>query len=319
MFLFQCAFDPQDKYFLNTYVGSFLSENFTHHAHNLWGVDKFDIIIGNPPYQTNNEGETKTHPIWQKFVQNSFEHLVEGGYLTMVHPSGWRNIDGKFKDTQKLMISKKILYLEIHSQEEGVKTFGAETRYDFYCIKNEPNNGYTTKIKCQDGKIEHADLSKMGFIPNGMFAEFERLRAKDDDKMVELLGDSSYHTQRPHMSKEQTDEFKYPCAYTIMKNETKFWYSNTNEKGHFGIPKLIWGNGRIKSVGSYIDIDGEYGLTQFAYAIIDEPQNLVKLKNVFDSIEFRTLMENGSIGDMSINRKIIATFRKDFWKEFLND
>jgi hypothetical protein len=279
----------------------------------------FDLIIANPPYQTSNEGETKTHPIWQKFVQNSFEHLVEGGYLCMVHPGGWRNIDGKFKDTQKLLVSKQMLYLELHDTKDGVRTFGAHTSYDFYCIKNEPNNGYVTKIKCVDGTIEYADLSKMEFIPNGMFAEFEKLRAKDREEKVEVLGDSSYHTQRPHMSKEQTDEFKYPCAYTIMKNETKSWYSNTNKKGHFGIPKLIWGNGRIKSVGSHIDIDGENGLTQFAYAIIDEPQNLVKLKNVFDSIEFRTLMENGSIGDMSINRKIIATFRKDFWKEFLGD
>jgi type I restriction-modification system DNA methylase subunit len=141
MFLFQCAFDPQDKYFLNTYVGSFLSENFTHHAHNLWGVDKFDIIIGNPPYQTSNEGEKKTHSIWQKFVQNSFEHLVEGGYLAMVHPDGWRNIDGMFKDTQKIMTSRQVLYLELHSTKDGFNTFGANTNYDFYCIKNEPNNG----------------------------------------------------------------------------------------------------------------------------------------------------------------------------------
>ena len=33
---------------------------------------KFDAVIDNPPYQTQNPGETKTHPIWDKFVELSF-------------------------------------------------------------------------------------------------------------------------------------------------------------------------------------------------------------------------------------------------------
>ena len=29
------------------------------------------------------------------------------------------------------------------------------------------------------------------------------------------------------------------------------------------------------------------------------------------------MMEASAVGDMSINRKVIALFRKDFWKEFI--
>jgi hypothetical protein len=35
------------------------------------------------------------------------------------------------------------------------------------------------------------------------------------------------------------------------------------------------------------------------------------------SDKFRKIMELSAVGDMSINRKVIATFRKDFWKEFI--
>ena len=121
------------------------------------------------------------------------------------------------------------------------------------------------------------------------------------------------------MSEIMVADFQYPCAYTTMKQTTKFWFSNTNKNGHFNIPKLIWGNGRVKSVGSYLDIKGECGLTQFTYAIVDEPNNLTQIKQAFDSDEFRELMRLCSVGDMSINRKVIATFRKDFYKQFLND
>jgi len=81
--------------------------------------------------------------------------------------------------------------------------------------------------------------------------------------------------------------------------------------------KVIWSNGRIKSIGSCIDYDGEYGLTQFAYAIVDEKDKLEYIKKAFDSKRFRKLMELCAVGQLTINYKIIKLFRKDFWKEFI--
>ena len=51
MFLYHCSFDRLYQYNLKTYYGSFLDSGFDDHMKNVWGVDKFDIVIANPPYQ----------------------------------------------------------------------------------------------------------------------------------------------------------------------------------------------------------------------------------------------------------------------------
>lgn len=319
MFLFLAAFDPKDEYDLNIYTGSFLDGAFDDHARDVWGIEKFDVVVMNPPYQTNNPGEKKTHPIWDKFVKKTLELTVEGGYMVAVHPSGWRNVDGRFKDTQILMRSKQMLSLEIHNEKDGIKTFGAETRYDFYCIRNVENK-HTTKIKSQSGIIEFVNVFDKEFIPNDNFDKIYKLVAKPGEEKVEILySRSNYGTDKANMSKEQKDEFIFPCVYTVPKGDTlKLFWSSINTNGFFGLPKLMWSNGRIISVGSVIDYDGDYALTQFAYALVDIKENLPTIKTVFDSKDFRSLMEDCAVADMSINRKIIATFRKDFWKEFLD-
>jgi len=316
VFLYMYAFDPEDRYALNIYNGSYLSEGFGKHMADL-GIEKFDVIVMNPPYQEQKEGNRKTQTLWDKFVVKTVNNLTESGYLVAVHPSGWRNVDGMFKDIQTLLKSRQMLYLEIHNEKDGLKTFGAETRYDFYCLHNVPCN-IATKIKCQDGTIERVDISKMEFIPNGMFDVFKKLLPKNGEETVKILHDCAYHTQKPNMSLNNNDEFKYPCVYTV-KNGDKLslWYSNNKSDTHFGVPKLIWSNGRIISVGSYIDTNGEYGITQFSYAIIDEPENLVHIKRAFDSKEFRSLMENCANSHLYINQKVIATFRKNFWMDFI--
>lgn len=321
MFLHLCAFDPRDEYSLNVYCGSFLDEGFDNHMKNVWGVDKFDVIVGNPPYQMQKEGFKKTQPLWHLFVQKGLSLLIENGYMTMVHPSGWRNVDGVFKETQKLMLSKDILYLEIHSVEDGIKTFGAETRYDFYCLRNS-NNSVLTTIKGQDGVIEKLDVSKMEFIPNGMFETIFNLVAKDGEEKVQILHSfSAYETRKPHMSKEQNEEFKYPVLSIVRKNgEIENIWSNTNLNGHFLIPKVVWSNTRLTSIGVFIDNNGSYGLTQFNYGLVDSVENLHLIANVIKSEKFIELMKNSILGSFpSLNYKIIALFRKDFWKEFIDE
>lgn len=101
------------------------------------------------------------------------------------------------------------------------------------------------------------------------------------------------------------------------KSEPSFFYSNTNSNGHFGQPKVIWSNGRISSIGNLIDSDGEYGLTQFSYAIVDSQENLDNIKLALDSVKYKNLMEDLAVGMLTVNYKILSLFRKDFWREFV--
>ncbi len=281
---------------------------------------KFDTIVGNPPYQMQ-VGPNKTEPIWHKFVVKAINHTKDGGYISLIHPSGWRNINGKFKDLQELILSRDLIYLEIHNEKDGLKTFGAETRYDSYVLKNSKTPNFETKIKFQSGNLINIDVKNLQFIPNDDYEFVKKLVATDSDEKVNVLySRSSYGTDKDNVSKEPNNVFRFPCVYTITSESIPtFFYSSINTKGHFGIPKLIWSNGRISSVGSYIDTAGEFGLTQFAYALVDEVETLPLIKKAFDSPKFKKLMENCAVGQLTINYKLLATFRKDFWKEFIND
>ena len=280
---------------------------------------KFDVVIGNPPYQ-EKVGPNKTEPLWNKFFHKSLNLLKEGAYLSLIHPSGWRNIEGRFSDIKDIIKNKKIHYLSINNEKKGIEIFGAETRFDYYLLENTLNNGTLTQITFQDGTVQNVDLSTLDFIPNGSLNDVKLLIANEGEEKVTLLHSfSNYETRKTWMSKVQEDNFLYPCVYTVnYLSQPTFHYSSTNENGHFGIPKVIWSNGRISSVGSYIDETGEFGLTQFSYAIVDDIETLPLIKKAFDSNKFKRLMELCAVGQLTINYKVISTFRKDFWKEFID-
>jgi hypothetical protein len=230
------------------------------------------------------------------------------------------NPNGMFKPVQVLLKSRQMLYLEMHTFKDGIATFGAKTDYDFYFVRNTANKGnFITKIKGQDGKIERVDISKMEFIPNGMFAEIKKLVAKDGEERTEVTHSCDYHTQRPHMSKVQTNEFKYPCVQSVnVKSEPCcFWYSSTDKNGHFGIPKVVFVRlGR----GVMVDRNGDYGLCEDCSGIVDEPSNLDRIHKAMKSPRFVELMKFANVGGQNGNiydRKVIALFRKDFWVDFL--
>jgi methylase of polypeptide subunit release factors len=176
--------DPDAEYDLNIFCGSYLDSGFDDHFASL----KFNVIVMNPPYQRLTDGHKKSRPLWQDFVRRSFEHLTEGGYLVAVHPSGWRNVDGVFKPIQQLLKSRQMLYLEIHDMDDGRRVFRASTRYDFYCLRNAKNDNFVTTIKGQDDVIERVDISKLEFVPNGMFAEIFRLLARPPECMRKAQG-----------------------------------------------------------------------------------------------------------------------------------
>src|ERR1035437_2452269 len=152
------------------------------------GNMKFDVIVGNPPYQTKSEeSDTKTQPIWDKFVKKSLEILADNRYLCFIHPSGWRSNGNIFKDAKELK-KRQIEYLEIHGEDDGNKVFGAPTRYDSYVMKNCLPSLPTT-IKDQNGNVAKENLADKSFIPNAQTDKVYSMLAKDGEEKCNLISD----------------------------------------------------------------------------------------------------------------------------------
>ena len=112
----------------------------------------------------------------------------------------------------------------------------------------------------------------------------------------------------------KNDEFVFPCIYvTYRSGDLSKWFSNINFNKHFGIPKVVFSNGISHPI---VDEKGEYGLTQFAYGIVDEPKNLFFIQRAMLNPEFIELMSFVDGKVHRYDRKVISMFRKNFWEEF---
>lgn len=50
---------------------------------------KFDVIVGNPPYQSSTRDENGANALWLKFGVHCSTLLNKDGYLCIVHPDSW--------------------------------------------------------------------------------------------------------------------------------------------------------------------------------------------------------------------------------------
>jgi len=275
---------------------------------------QFDVVIMNPPYQGTSGNKGSGNTLWDKFVLIANDLTKDKGYIAMVHPSLWRKPNHKL---QQAMMENYFLYLEIHDEKDGMKIFGAETRYDWYIAQR--NCQEKTVVVAQDGKISTVDLAKLPFIPNYGFDLVRRLLAKPGEKKTEIINDrTTYGADKAWVADEKNWKFKHPCVYMVGKSgEPILKWSSTNKKGHFGVPKVIYSSGRPISVGFLVDSEGKYGLTQWASGIVDTKTNLPKIAKALSSKKFREFCAALSMSKLEINTAVLRCFRKDFWREFV--
>ena len=97
-------------YELNIFEGSFI--DFKHFKKVNIEL-KFDVILGNPPFQYKEE-DKQAQPIWHLFIKRSYEELLnDKGYLLFVHPSGWRDIDGITRFIYNYIKENNLIYLSM--------------------------------------------------------------------------------------------------------------------------------------------------------------------------------------------------------------
>jgi hypothetical protein len=313
VFLWLCAVDLEDKYVTNTYWGSFLEEGFDKHMKEVWNVEKFDIIMGNPPYNTGTKGGNGNRDLWDKFLFKSFDILVENGSMSMVHPSKWRSPENKIFDLFK---ENNLTFLEIHNDIDGKKVFGATTRYDFYHLQKSKYNGYT-KVIDELGDEYNINILDWGWLPNYMFDEINKIINNNlEDNLDVVYSRSKYGNDKKWMSSEKTSEYKYSCVYGMYKDYTCSYKYSSIDKGHFGDSKVILGIGRY--LYPKIDMEGKYGTMNNAFYI--KTQTLEEAENIKKAIEtdkFKEIIKATKWSNFQTSYKMFNSFKKYFWKEFI--
>ena len=281
--------------------------------------NKFDVVLMNPPYQkpTNSIGAGQS--LWAGFVEKALQLITKDGHICAIHPSGWRG-NVSLSDLTSKMTSKQIEYLEIHNEQDGKKTFGATTRYDWYVLKNCKNTKNTT-IKDQNGIISSVNLDKMNVIPNMHIDKIESLIEKHDKERVSILANYNYSTVKKIVKETKDNEFIYPVIYSTPIKGPTIWYSNTKQNGHFGVKKVILNPSR--PIGFVKDYDGEYAMSEYCIGIVCDDNKMVDaVAKVIENQKtngFADIMEACHFTNKVFNKYVISNFRKDFWKEFVNE
>jgi hypothetical protein len=85
LFLLYQLFDVNNSFKLNVFRGDFLSDKFDKHMKEVWRLDGFDVVVGNPPYSDNNFSG-KNNKIYPHFSKKCLNLLKDDGKMLFITP-----------------------------------------------------------------------------------------------------------------------------------------------------------------------------------------------------------------------------------------
>ena len=223
---------------------------------------KFDVIIGNPPYQDIVKRKKTPHKLWIDFTKKSFTHwLKSGGYLVQVSPNSF------FSPSNKVL---KIL------QEKHCSTLNLDTKKYFpgvgssfahYIIKND-SSIEETRIITNAQTFSMVIDSSVFYIPNDICEESLSIHKKVMFDYINKLNVKFDYTtchnallnKSNTLSKVKTEKHIYPVLHT----NSQIWYSSIKQSWS-SKKKVMWS--RSGYTKPFYD-DGVLGGTDMIYYVL---------------------------------------------------
>lgn len=121
---------------------------------------QFDVIVGNPPYQIDSDGNTRSMPIYQKFVDAAIK--LDPKYVLMVTPSRWFAGGLGLDDFRRRMltdgrISSLVDYPDAGNVFPGVEIKGGVS----YFLWNSTHSGDAHIRTCREGTTSAPMLRRL--------------------------------------------------------------------------------------------------------------------------------------------------------------
>ncbi len=295
----------------NIFKGDFLEKT------EFGGVSKFDIIIGNPPFQkqiTNiNERGKGSRTLWDTFIEKTLDMLNQNGLLGFITPPPWRKPES---DLYELMTKdNQLLYLHIYNKKQGQEIFHVSQRVDLYIVEKTQKYKNTQIVDENGDKIE-LDLSKWAFLPNYAYNKFQKIMTTEPNTISLFYDSSTYHNQDKNVSTKKTSLYKYPVAHSITLQGVGFLYSSIKSDKHFGIPKVILSSNENQYPVN--DYNGKYGTSNNTFSI---PTTSKKhgdcLVEAINTDDFKEIIRATKWGTFQTDYKMFKYLKPDFYKDFL--
>lgn len=229
------------------------------HDKNPFTDMKFDVIIGNPPYQleVGNDGgnSSKAKAIYHLFIEQAMK--LEPHYLVMITPSRWmtRSVEGISNDWINEMLSSK-QFREIHDfldakgiftgtpPEGGINYFLWDKDYngecDYYLYKNGDDKEpfYEKRYLASDGvDIVIRDVMALQILNKIIKVEQDYI-TREDANFSDLVSPKDFFTNKQFLTSSWNGftnipnkdyNIKYYPNKNLLKGEGDFGWVNINQ------------------------------------------------------------------------------------------
>jgi site-specific DNA-methyltransferase (adenine-specific) len=244
---------------INIAKGDFLSLSF-----NM----KFDVIIGNPPYQEGGRDD-QANKLWPQFVKKAYDLVEDSGYVAMITPNGWMQPTADIgKGTGKNALSifndifkkNNLILANIDSDNIRETHFkGVGSTFSYYLFQKASYLG-STEFITSTGNVQ-IDISKIDSLPKVTSKESlsivkkmsgtpflfcdqnHGLGGKENDAQGSLV----FVKKTKNGNVSETIDYKYKTYHTN-KNGGTYWYSERLNP-YTNIPKVI-----ISLSGTYLPV-----------------------------------------------------------------
>lgn len=173
MFIYLQIFDPENKYKMNYYTGSFLknkdkNEDKFGDKMKEWNIKNFRLIMGNPPYNDSGGIKGGGNNLYVPFIERSLELLEKDGYLAFVTNAGWLKKTNLSKKTiLNCVLELNLLYLNINECKKWFNVGGAMP-FCYFLLRNNKNYTKTTVKSIDDNNNIYessVNLKQIEWIP----------------------------------------------------------------------------------------------------------------------------------------------------------